>query len=63
MSKNQGPHELGGQARGMHSLIHPDELPRLALHAFARYSASGLYKPGEKLAAKIVATMKAKVKS
>lgn len=63
MSKNQGPHELGGQARGMHSLIKEADLPRLTLHAFARYSASDLYVPGDKLAPVIVSTMKRKVQS
>jgi hypothetical protein len=48
--------------RGAQSVILNEDLPRLALLAFARYSASGLYKHGEELAPRIVAAMRGKLK-
>lgn len=63
MSKNQGPRKLGGNSktRGAQSIIAPEDLPRLTLHAMSRYSASGLYTPGDTLAPRIVAAMKGKL--
>lgn len=50
-------------ARGKTSKFaqHPGDLPRLVIMAFARYSASGLFREGDTLAPSIVANMKGKL--